>query len=281
MHRKLILGLCTTLLASGAAAQARAADANSGAVYADLQTVAAQMAASLAPAPSNRNEKPIRLLIGNIANRTGEPIDVEALIERMQLELLRTGRFELFDQRTRLAMAQEYEYQQSGYVNPQVAKGPGMQLAADFVVTGSLTVMAEGRRGKDRRFKLSLKASDLSTGAIRWADELELRTTAPRNAEKQPGSGFRRLGLGLGIPLMGVGAGLALVTLGSHAATKGTTTPSPIPSTVGWVGLGVFVAGTGVLTTGLILSHRAASQAPAVSVAPIRGGGMVAVSGTF
>jgi hypothetical protein len=79
------------------------------------------------------------------------------------------------DPRVRLEIAKEYEYQQSGYVNPAQAKGPGRQLAADYIVTGKLSSIAQ--QGADEavvHYKMSMIASELSTGVVQWAEDQQI-----------------------------------------------------------------------------------------------------------
>ena len=143
----------------------------------DLQLIASRMARSLSESPyfASRTPPP-RVVVGKIANRTNEAIDLESLADHIQVALFKTGRFELLDQKARLAIAQEYEYQQSGYVDPSQAKGPGRQLAADPIVTGTPASFTQ-QAGYDKLvyYKMSMTTSDLSMGALLCADDKDIR----------------------------------------------------------------------------------------------------------
>ncbi|HCF56538.1 MAG TPA: penicillin-binding protein activator LpoB [Myxococcales bacterium] len=182
----------------------------------DLQLIANQMAASLAQAPHfAKLTTPPRLLVGKIANRTGEPIDTDMLAERIQVALVKSGRFELFDERTRTALAKEYEYQTSGYVDPRHAKMPGSQSAADYVLIGSLSAIVQAN-GSDKTtyYKMSMSVSELASGIIRWADDKEIRKKyelsgiSPRTSKA-----LRGVSIGVGISGMVAGTGLLIAGL--------------------------------------------------------------------
>lgn len=143
----------------------------------DLQLIAARMSKSLSEAPHFvKRQSPPRLVIANIVNQSGEVIDLDSLSDKIQTELFRTGRFELLDKKARLEIAKEYEYQQSDYVDPAKAKGPGKQYGADYILTGRLSAI-QSQNGRDRvvYYKMTMTASDLSTGVVRWAEDKEIR----------------------------------------------------------------------------------------------------------
>jgi len=145
----------------------------------DLQMIADRMAASMAQSPSFAKagpQAPVRVVVAHLENHSSEPVDLESLADKIQVSLFKTGKFQIFDQRARLAIAQEYEYQQSNYVDPASAHAPGQQTPADFVLTGTLASIVQ-QGGADERvyYKFSLEASDMKSGAVAWADDEEIR----------------------------------------------------------------------------------------------------------
>ena len=189
----------------------------------DLQLIAKRMAASLTASPHFRALKqPPRVVVGRIANSTGEPIDTDALADKIQLELFRTGRFDLLDARARRAIAEEYEYQQSHYVAPGSANGPGQQYAADYILSGTLAGLSH-QQGADRLtyYRMSLSASELRTGVVRWAEEKELRKKlrvqgiSPTASSRLKGVGYTLSGAS-----MATGAGLLIAGLAHSRAER-------------------------------------------------------------
>ncbi|WP_224365323.1 penicillin-binding protein activator LpoB [Hyalangium versicolor] len=145
----------------------------------DLQLIAKKMAESLASSPRFAQVDPNRLpivLVGKLKNSTSEHIDMRSLGDKIQTALAQTGRFALVDQQARWDIAEEYEYQQSGYVNPNEAKAPGQQVSVDFIMTGDLaSIIQEVGRDKLVYYKMTAKLNNVRTGLIEWTDEKQIR----------------------------------------------------------------------------------------------------------
>ncbi|MGZ6028606.1 MAG: penicillin-binding protein activator LpoB, partial [Myxococcaceae bacterium] len=143
----------------------------------DLQLIAKKMVTSLqeSPAFSNIPGKPT-ILVGKLRNSTSEHIDMQSLADKVQTQLANTGRFAFVDPSARQAVAEEYEYQQSGYVRPDQAKGPGQQIAPDYIMTGDLASIRQ-RVGSDEfiYYKMTAKLTNIRTGILEWTDEKELK----------------------------------------------------------------------------------------------------------
>lgn len=146
----------------------------------DLQLIAKKMAESLANSPRFQQPRqdgslPI-VLVGKLKNSTSEHIDMRSLGDKIQTALAQTGRFALVDQAARQDIAEEYEYQQSGYVDPNAAKGPGQQTSVDFLMTGDLaSIIQEVGNDKLVYYKMTAKLSNVRTGLIEWTDEKQIR----------------------------------------------------------------------------------------------------------
>jgi uncharacterized protein (TIGR02722 family) len=146
----------------------------------DLQLIAKKMAQSLAESPRFSQPRqdgslPI-VLVGKLKNSTSEHIDMRSLGDKIQTALAQTGRFALVDQASREDIAEEYEYQQSGYVDPKAAKAPGQQSSVDFLMTGDLaSIIQEVGNDKLVYYKMTAKLSNVRTGLIEWTDEKQIR----------------------------------------------------------------------------------------------------------
>lgn len=146
----------------------------------DLQLIAKKMVNSLAGAPRfsqppQAGRLPV-VVVGRLKNKTSEHIDMGSLADKIQTGLAQTGRFALLDKAAREDIAEEYEYQQSGYVRPDEAKGPGEQVSADFMMTGELSSIVQ-QVGKDKLvyYKMTVKLNNVRTGVMEWVDEKEIR----------------------------------------------------------------------------------------------------------
>jgi penicillin-binding protein activator len=146
----------------------------------DLQLIAKKMAESLANSPRFAHVDPQQrlpiVLVGKLRNSTSEHIDMRSLADKIQTALAQTGRFALVDQQARHDIAEEYEYQQSGYVDPSQAKAPGQQVSVDFIMTGDLaSIIQEVGRDKLVYYKMTAKLNNVRTGLIEWTDEKQIR----------------------------------------------------------------------------------------------------------
>jgi penicillin-binding protein activator len=142
----------------------------------DLQLVAKKMVESLtaSPAFAQIQGQPL-LVISRLRNSTSEHIDMASLGDMIQTDLQKTGKFAFQDKAARQDVAEEYEYQQSGYVNPGQAKGPGQQASADYVMTGDLaSIVQEVGSNKEVYYKMTLKLTNLRTGVLVWTDQKQL-----------------------------------------------------------------------------------------------------------
>lgn len=144
----------------------------------DLQLIAKKMVNSLAGSPrfSQPSQQLPVVLVGRLKNKTSEHIDMASLGDKIQTGLSQTGRFALLDKAAREDLAEEYEYQQSGYVRPDQAKGPGEQASADYVLTGEISSIIQ-QVGNDKLvyYKMTAKLNNVRTGIVEWTDEKEIR----------------------------------------------------------------------------------------------------------
>lgn len=150
----------------------------------DMQLIAKKMISSLVASDrlTSTPSKPV-VMVGKMRNRTAEHIDMTMLSDKVKTSLIRSGRFRFADAKSRKAIAEEYEYQQAGYVDPQQAKGPGSQTSADYLLTGTLTTNVQ-EVGKDKLvyYKANFQLTNLLTSEIIWSDEKEIRKAYKRRS---------------------------------------------------------------------------------------------------
>jgi penicillin-binding protein activator len=143
----------------------------------DLQLIAKKMVESLTASGAfgQIQGRPI-VVVGKMKNSTSEHIDMRSLADKVQVQLAKTGKFAFMDKGAREEIAEEYEYQGSGYVAKDQAKGPGQQASADYLMTGEISsIVQEVGNDKLVYYKMTSKLHNLRTGIIEWTDEKELR----------------------------------------------------------------------------------------------------------
>ncbi len=140
----------------------------------DMQLIAKKVVDSILKAPLNRPEPAI--MLGKMRNRTTEHIDMVALSDKIKTALIQSGKVRFVDVTNRKDIATEYEYQQSGYVDPAQAKAPGKQTGSDLILTGTLSANVQ-EVGKDKLiyYKATFQLTDLVSSEIIWTDEKEIR----------------------------------------------------------------------------------------------------------
>jgi uncharacterized protein (TIGR02722 family) len=142
----------------------------------DMQLIAKKMIQSMADSDIvGSNAAPV-VMVGKMRNRTSEHIDMTMLSDKVRTQLIQSGRFRFADVQNRRDIAEEYEYQQSGYVDPDQAKGPGSQTGAEYLLTGTLTAnVQQVGRNKSVYYKANFQLTNLLTSEIAWTDEKEIR----------------------------------------------------------------------------------------------------------
>jgi hypothetical protein len=143
----------------------------------DLQLIAKKVVNSLqgSGAFANIQGRPV-VVVGKLKNSTSEHIDMQSLADKVQTALVNTGKFQFTDRASRQDVAEEYEYQGSGYVRPDKAKGPGEQIGAEYIMTGDRASIKQAV-GSDEfiYYKMTAKLTNLRTGILEWTDEKELK----------------------------------------------------------------------------------------------------------
>ena len=131
----------------------------------DLQLIAKKIVDSLvsSQAFSEIQGRPV-IVVGKMKNSTSEHIDMRSLSDKFEVQLQKTNRFVFMDKSARQEIAEEYEYQGSGYVRPDQAKRPGEQASADYLMTGEISsIVQEVGADKLVYYKMTAKLHNLRT----------------------------------------------------------------------------------------------------------------------
>src|SRR5262245_50682466 len=114
----------------------------------DLQTLAAGMIESLVAAPQlayieqahKGDDKRILSYFGGIENRTSEHIDTATIKDKIETQLLKSGKFRIAaGKQGQNEIGEQVRFQQgSGRVDPVTARAFGKQVGADVVIYGTL-----------------------------------------------------------------------------------------------------------------------------------------------
>ena len=141
----------------------------------DMQLVAKKMIGSMEGWIDGRAvAKPV-VILEVPRNRTSEHIDMQALYDHVKTALIQSGKFTFLDKTARQEIAEEYEYQGSGYVREDEAQGPGNQRGARYMMGGVITstVQQVGSQ-KVVYYKATFELTDIATTEIVWTDQKEI-----------------------------------------------------------------------------------------------------------
>lgn len=162
----------------------------------DLQTFSEKMVKSLLEDPQlaylntagKGDDKRIIAYMGGVRNDTSEHINLEAVTDSIRTELLRSGRFRFVaDTKGQNEIGDQVRFQnESGRVNPEMAKKFGKQLGADVVLYGTLSSIEKkkgrslesaGTKTEDVYYQFVLNCVNIETGEIIWAEKGDIRKT--------------------------------------------------------------------------------------------------------
>jgi penicillin-binding protein activator len=162
----------------------------------DLQIFSKKMVQSLIDAPelaylsgpAKGSDQRIIAYMGGVRNETSEHINTEAVTDSIRTELLQSRRFRFVaDPHGQDEVGEQVRFQQdSGRVNPEMAKKFGKQLGADVVIYGALrsiekrkgrSLESAGTKLEDVYYQFVLNCVNLETGEIIWSDKGEIRKT--------------------------------------------------------------------------------------------------------
>ena len=115
-------------------------------------------------------KRPI-VVVSSIENRTDEHIDTRALSETIRNSLINSRQVRYVNKRQRQEILDEMNYQNSGAVDPGLAKRIGKQIGADYLLTGSISsiVAANGKR-KNVVYQVEAALTNLQTAEVEWTN---------------------------------------------------------------------------------------------------------------
>jgi len=124
--------------------------------------------------------KPVLISYG-IGNETSEHINTGGISDDIRLALIQSGQYQLLNEGQRYNIKDEVAFQKTGTVPASQRIVQGRQLGADFILAGTLRSIVKKPPRSIRLVKrkmvyysLNLELTDTETGAIAWADKVEL-----------------------------------------------------------------------------------------------------------
>lgn len=143
-------------------------------VEADLQQIAQRLSESLLASAATGGRPAV--ILSAMTNETDEHIDMNALTDKIQVLLGKSGKVQLINAKMRPAVAEEYNYEASGFVDPATAKQKGKQLGAQYLISGRIAAIKQpvGRQ-EYVYYKAMLEMTNITTNVIAWTDDVEIK----------------------------------------------------------------------------------------------------------
>lgn len=124
---------------------------------------------------SHQNAKPL-VIVDDVENRTDEHLDVKALTDFIQDELINSGKVRFVNKAQRQKLLDELKFQNSGAVNKSTAKKQGQQLGADYVLSGNVSSSVHQMDElKTVTYQTNLTLTNIETGEYEWSTKYEIK----------------------------------------------------------------------------------------------------------
>lgn len=135
---------------------------------------------------STESSKPVLIVYG-VDNETSEHINTGGITDDIRLALIKSGEYRFLNRKQRENILKETDYQYAGFVPPEQRVSEGRQLGANYILSGTLRSI-EKKQARQWRlnkkeliyYSMNLELTDLQTGEISWADNVEIARESSR-----------------------------------------------------------------------------------------------------
>jgi len=156
--------------------------------FSDKKQIVQVLTDSLLSSPGvvTEPEKPVIIVYG-VDNETSEHISTSGITDDIRLALIKSGQYRFLNRKQRDNLLDETDYQYAGFVPPEQRVTEGRQLGADYILSGTLRSIEKKQprqwRLNRRRliyYSMNLELTDLQSGEISWADNVEIARESSR-----------------------------------------------------------------------------------------------------
>ncbi len=179
-------------LALGGCATTRTIDPDSQVHYdasydfSDKDLIVSHLSENLVNFVDGSNVRPVIISYG-IGNQTSEHINTSGISDDIRLALVQSGKYQLINEAQRANIDEESDFQKTGAVSESQRIAQGRQLGADYILGGTLRSIVKKQPRQIRltkkklvHYSLNLELTNTETGAIAWADKVEIARESSR-----------------------------------------------------------------------------------------------------
>lgn len=129
----------------------------------------------------HKGAKPV-VMVDELANKTEEHIDTQAVTEQIRTELVNSRAVKFINAERRQKIADEISYQNSGAVDPAMAKQLGKQYGADFMLGGVMSDSVHKQDGlKIVTYQINMSMTNLLTAEMVWTKQFNIKKRMKRS----------------------------------------------------------------------------------------------------
>jgi hypothetical protein len=130
---------------------------------------------------TNATKRPPVVIVGTIANRSHEHINVQTFISDLERELTNSGRVTFVAGRGEREEVREERRDQAANSLESTQKAPGKEIGADYILRGSISTIEDEAEGtKAIYYQVDLEMVDLANNVKSWFGQKKIKKVVER-----------------------------------------------------------------------------------------------------
>ena len=116
------------------------------------------------------------VIVGTVVNRSHEHINVQTFIKDLERELINSGRVQFVASKTERGEIRDERSEQQIHSSEETAKGLGKEIAADYMLQGTLNSIQDEEKGKKvTYYQVTLEMVDIETNLKVWIGDKKIK----------------------------------------------------------------------------------------------------------
>ena len=130
---------------------------------------------------TNANKKPPVVVVGTVANRSTEHINVQAFVSDLERELTNSGKVTFVAGKGQREEIREERREQAANALESTQKAPGKEIGADYLLRGSIiSILDEAEGTKAIFYQVDLEMVDISNNVKSWYGQKKIKKVVER-----------------------------------------------------------------------------------------------------
>ena len=112
------------------------------------------------------------VIVDRIKNESDEHLDTEIVANKMTVAIINSGKMEFVSSKNQRESLRQEKLDQSDYASEDSAKSIGNEIAADFMLMGSVKTIVQKSGNKSvRTYYVTVELQDIETNRVVWMGE--------------------------------------------------------------------------------------------------------------